>query len=253
MKTPLTNDETTEALKDHLGFLLSSCRAFDDGNASEAKRIAASLRVLLHQTPNSHALLGQVGLLNRLYVLDSAGEVTSDLRQPPFTLTGLHIEVIGNHEAFKNSFIPKLGQPEPPQPDIRYQIHELLNGRKAPRSPGMHLPFDQWWNQTVINAPAGHQFSRKKLILTTANQEGAHVDPGVDDDYYALTRLNSLGVYAGGDKENLRLMWASADGKFAEAPEIELTSAGSPVPASLRQIAWELTQSLIGQHPEFMP
>ena len=168
-----------------------------------------------------------------------------------FTLTGVHMEVIGDHDSFKNSYIPKFAEGMPyVQPDFRVQVHELINQRKAPRAPGMHLAFDRWWTQTVINA-MGRKFTRRDLVLTTANQDGgAHLDPGVDKDYYDLTRLNALGIYGGGDKERIQLMWGSAEPRLADTQDVELTSPGSPVPASLRQIAWELTTTLEGQYPE---
>ncbi|MDQ0678907.1 hypothetical protein QFZ30_002289 [Arthrobacter pascens] len=140
------------------------------------------------------------------------------------------------------------------QPDLRVQVQvqvrELLNRRKAPRAPGMHLSFDRWWTQTVVNA-MGRKFTRSDLVLATANQDGgAHVDPGVDKDYYDLTRLNALGIYAGGDKERIQLMWGSAEPRHTDAQDVDLTSPGSPVPASLRQIAWELTTTLEGRYPQ---
>lgn len=234
-----------------MGFLRSSCRGFDEGIVSESKRIAVVLRVLLHRSKSSHALLAQADLLERLHLLDSAGEVVAAPMESTFTLTGVHMEVIGDHEAFKNSYIPKLGEGMPySQPDFRVQVHELLNRRKAPRAPGMHLSFERWWTQTVINA-MGRQFTRSDLVLTTANQDGgAHVDPTVDKDYYDLTRLNALGIFAGGDTKRIQLQWGIADPRLTDAHDTELTSPGSPVPASLRQIAWELTTTLERRYPE---
>lgn len=168
----------------------------------------------------------------------------------------MRIEVIGDHESFKNFYIPAFGNnPHQIQPDVRTQVHELMNGRKAPRAAGMHQEVESWWNQTVINVPSiNHHFSRKRLVRTTANQDGgAHLDPGLDEDYHALTRANSLGVYAGGNKHRMSLTMGSQDGRLPDAPEIEFISPGSPVPASLRQIAWELLRSLEGQQPELLP
>jgi hypothetical protein len=50
-------------LAEQLQFLETSGSLFDSGNTSEAKRLAATLRLLFHDARNSHALLGQ---LNRL-------------------------------------------------------------------------------------------------------------------------------------------------------------------------------------------
>ncbi|MGM7778968.1 hypothetical protein ACSVHC_23525 [Arthrobacter sp. KNU-44] len=251
-KVARTPDDTMEALRVQIRLLVASCKAFDDGETIEALRIATSLRLLIHQTSNSHSLLGQVGLREKLYVLDSAGEVVPGLEAPTFGLTGVHMEVVGDHESFKNSYIPAFGNNlHRIQPDVRTQVHELINGRKAPRAPGMHQKIESWWDQTVVSVPSiGHHFSRKRLVCTTANQDGgAHVDPGLDEDYHALTKANSLGVHAGGNKDQVSLTWGSQDGRLADRPDVELTSPGSPVPACLRQIAWELLRSLEGQQP----
>lgn len=257
MKTLRPSDETTDAVREQICFLHASCKAFDDGEIRESKRIATSLRVLLHHTAdtprgNSHALLGQVGVLDGLLILDSAGEVDLERPESTFTLTAIHMKVHGDHEGFQNSFVPKFDGDGPyAQPDPRAQIHALLNGSKAGRAPGLHIPFPRWWKQTVINGPKGQKFNRKGLVLAVANQDGgAHVDPALDADYYELTRLNALEVYAGGNKEQMYLSWGRPDPQVENA---ELTSAGSPVPASLRQIAWELIKSLEGRHPDLMP
>jgi hypothetical protein len=69
-----TPDELQEHLRDQLGFLRRSCQGFDGGEVSEAKCIAAALRLLLHQTAGpsgSHALLEQLGVLRTMRFLDS--------------------------------------------------------------------------------------------------------------------------------------------------------------------------------------
>jgi len=256
VKTPRPSDETIDSIREQLFFLQTSCKAFDDGETRESKRIATSLRVLLHHTADtprgsSHALLKLAGVLDSLLILDSAGEVDLPRPESTFTLTAIHMQVGMDHDAFDNSFAPKFDEDGPyAQPEPSVQIRALLQGRKAGRAPGLHLPFDRWWRQTVINGPKGQKFSRKTLVLAVANQDGgAHVDPILNADYYELTRLNSLEVYAGGNKEQMYLSWGSAD---PQAPDAELTSAGSPVPASLRQIAWELISSLEGRYPQFI-
>ncbi|HWG61185.1 MAG TPA: hypothetical protein VG253_05680, partial [Streptosporangiaceae bacterium] len=53
-------------LREHTDFLEASAAAFDSGFEAEAKRLAVSLRVLLHDTPSSHALLDQLGIKDKL-------------------------------------------------------------------------------------------------------------------------------------------------------------------------------------------
>jgi hypothetical protein len=61
LKTPQTVQEIEEAVRMQVGFLQKSCSAFDDGDTAESARIATSLRILLHQSRTSHALLEQLG------------------------------------------------------------------------------------------------------------------------------------------------------------------------------------------------
>ncbi len=67
-------------LVDQLNFLSASARAYDDGHRAEATRLAQVLRVLLHDGLDrkgsivSPSLLRQVGWLDEMRLLDSAGE-----------------------------------------------------------------------------------------------------------------------------------------------------------------------------------
>ena len=49
-------------LREHLDFLNRSAFYYDEGAISEAKRIATSIRVLLHNTEKSHSLLDQLDM-----------------------------------------------------------------------------------------------------------------------------------------------------------------------------------------------
>jgi hypothetical protein len=89
-------------------------------------------------------------------------------------------------------------------------------------------PFDEWWRQGVLDDRQGTIFTREGLVLALAHKDGgAHVDPDLDEAYAALSRGNSLGYefYAG----EVRLR-----------PE-------SPVPANVRQVAFELQVTLEDQ------
>ncbi len=89
--------------------------------------------------------------------------------------------------------------------------------------------FEDWWNTVVIIDAAGTTFTRKALVLALANKDGgAHVDPELDAAYAALSRSGSLG-------------WMISDDTGAR-PLIE-----SPVPASVRQIAYELERTFLEQ------
>ena len=67
-KRPITPDELQAHLDEQLGFLERSAEAFDEGYDGEAKRLAVTMRVLLHKTAQSHSLLGQLGQEGRSFV-----------------------------------------------------------------------------------------------------------------------------------------------------------------------------------------
>ena len=58
--------QSQEALQDHLteqiGFLLRSAESYDNGFTDEAKRLAVTIRVLVHDTGKSTSLLKQLKL-----------------------------------------------------------------------------------------------------------------------------------------------------------------------------------------------
>jgi hypothetical protein len=56
-----TRPELTALTGEALSFLRNSNSAFDNGFEAEAKRLAVTLHVLLHDTANSHSLLQQLG------------------------------------------------------------------------------------------------------------------------------------------------------------------------------------------------
>jgi hypothetical protein len=70
-KRTLTNDELAAHLAEQLQFIEASADAFDKGFEGEAKRLAVTLRVLLHDTKSSRSLLGQLGRKN-IDFLDTA-------------------------------------------------------------------------------------------------------------------------------------------------------------------------------------
>jgi len=78
-----------------------------------------------------------------------------------------------------------------------------------------------------------NKLTRKDLVLTVCNKDGgAHVDPKLDEVYYALSRSNSLGwkyIKNGIEKD------------FATRPEL----------ASIRQISYEVLKSLKDGFPEY--
>lgn len=165
------SEELERLLGEQLGFLKRSSDSYDLGYFDECKRIALTIRVLVHDTKASTSLLTLLGTKNTLKFWDLS------LPHEPTNLishSGLVRQAIGGVSGSKGAAILPMFDTEPPK----------------------LVSFEDWWNGVVFVLPDKTTFTRQDLILTAANQEGgAHVDPVLDSDYAALTRGNSLGWF----------------------------------------------------------
>ncbi len=154
-------------LQDHISFLSLSAKSFDQGVEGEAKRIAVSLRVLLHDTSQSHSLFKQLG--QKISFFNTANKYAPDNLLSHHGLTALRV---GNNES--------------------KHIAPLADRHKD--KPLKQSFFHDWWNEAVIVDKHKKKFRRRDLVLVLANQDGgAHVDPGLDEAYSRLSRENSVG------------------------------------------------------------
>nr|WP_300049003.1 hypothetical protein [uncultured Nocardioides sp.] len=239
-RTPKTAEQLLDLAREQFDFILNSAEGYDDGRLSEAKRLAVHMRVLLHDTNQSHALLKQTEHLDRLKFLDSGGDFIPGnfATESTLVLTRMSFSETGGSAVH----LPKLGDGPPPwQPPmtVSQQLAALRAGTKPFRRAGTHVEFDRWWNAPVVRDIEGTLFTRRRLVLALANEEGgAHVDPGTRADYEALANNNSLGWVFGSD-------WEMESG--AGSP------LGSPVPACVRQIAWEVHTTVFNQAPDLLP
>lgn len=155
-KSNIGHADLLKHLSTQLEFLKRSCKAFDEGFKDESKRIATAIRILFHSTDRSHSLLAQLDMETRKF-LDTSLELVegNKLGDMPLISAG-----IGGKDG--SVFFAPLSD----TPFKRW------------------IPAKNWWRQTVFRYQEGHLFSRKRLILTMANQDGgAHVDPKLDDEY----------------------------------------------------------------------
>jgi hypothetical protein len=177
----------------------ASAAAFDAGDEAEARRIATAIRMLVHDTKNSHSILGQLGAKEAIIYVDTAAEMNPRNILSEFSLAMVEIGLPGGAR-----YVPYLDD-----------LHE----------PAKDCDFDDWWAGLVVKDGEGTFFSRSELLLAVANKDGgAHVDPELGAEYARLSRSNSM-------------HWIFSDGQSD-------TPLGDPVPASIRQIAWELDEAL---------
>ncbi|MGN7250031.1 hypothetical protein [Arthrobacter sp. SAFR-014] len=141
--------ELLEHLSEQLSFLSSSCDAFDQGNRSEAKRIATQIRVLVHDTTQSHSLLKQLGIKSTMQFVwsDTPGRI-AELKRSDVAFGGLFALTAGTH-----SYAP-------------VEFRE-----------GSPTGFEEWWKKDAVLLPGGQTYTRRQLVLWVTNKDGgAHID-----------------------------------------------------------------------------
>ena len=172
--------ELHQHLKDTIQAMELSSRAFDEGLEGEAKRLAAAIRVLVHDTGSSKSLLGQLDKKTiRFYD-------TSTPRDPVtiITYSGITAMVLTTTQA---SHVAPLDN--------------LPSGY-----PTRWADFDEWWNRVIFVDQKGSETSRKDLILAVANKDGGTQMDGVLDEKYAnLSRRNSLAWRFSGPRGDIPL------------------------------------------------
>jgi hypothetical protein len=174
---PQTRAELEAHLKEQIAFLKASAQSYDKGFIGEAKRLAATIRVLVHDTVASSSLLRQL-----------------DLKHISFYDTALDYDPKKYFHSFHGLTIMETSS----------SGGQFVARSALPRGEPLKLaPFDQWWAKVVVVDSHRNQFTRRQLVLTLANREGGtHVDPVLDPAYATLTRKHSMALsYRFNDKE----------------------------------------------------
>lgn len=160
-----TPDEINSLLEEQLEFLKLSCASFDNGFAGEIKRLAVSVRVLVHDTNTSTSLL-TLANKKRISFLDTSDPYNDESVLSHSSLVQIHMT-------------PQGAKPEA-------HLDGIINNTS--------IPFPSWWNGIVLVDSSRNEFSRKDIVLYLANKDGgAHVDHMIDEKYHNLRKNNSLG------------------------------------------------------------
>jgi hypothetical protein len=168
MKYKKNQGDFMKHLKTQLRFMELSSKSYDEGFEDEAQRLAATIRVLFHDTSSSTSLLTHLGMKNNIYLISSTSQyVPANLISYLGLLTmKMTVGVGGEYEPNCNS-------------------HDDM--------PNKWLKFNDWWNEIVID-DKNNVFSRRDLILDVSNKDGgSHVDHTLNDKYSNLTINNSIG------------------------------------------------------------
>ena len=198
-----------EALRQQFELLKSACSTYDRGNELEIINIASRLRVIL-QGPQS--LIGQLHLSKDLKFRDTSTHRLDPERNICIANIGIKLTPGVGAE-----WIPLLeGWPE---------------GHPKPHS----ALFSAWWTEPIMptSSPDGldrtPRYSRQKLVLAIANQDGgAHLGKR-DTDYDELTR----------DHFTYEVAWRGPGGESSFQPV-----QGNPVNACVRQVGHEVQGTL---------
>lgn len=227
---PAMNDQDFRAhLVEQLAFLDASAASYDNGIEPEAKRMAATIRLLVHDgRPPARSLLGHLEVRDRLPWTDT---IAGKMREAALTLgAGLCITSMQVDNSGTAHYVAPLGH-LPPE-----RIH-----------PGQ--AFIDWWRDTVLVDGDGVSHSRKSLVLSIANTDGGtHVDATLPPHYRALSRENAIGLTARQGKEPSSTELGFAIETSSEGLR-QTRADGEPVSNSLalahvRQIAWELRDTI---------
>jgi hypothetical protein len=192
-------------LREQVDLLEVESATFDAGNPVMARPLAVCVRVLVHDTSASAALLQQLGMLDTILFADTALHVDPNNLLPTPGLT--IVRMTGGQGA-----------------DWVAPLDMLTPSRIRPP-----IRFEPWWTTAVINDRMGHAWSGRDLVLFLANKEGgAHVDPRAPNEAIrALEEDNSIG-------------WMFSDPIAGEG----VPMLNGPIPPSVRQIAHELHLTL---------
>ena len=164
-----TKEDLEQQLKDQIRLMILSAEHYDSGETVEGRRLATSIRVLLHDTRNSKSLLGQMGLKSIKY----------------WSIKGHKPEILLS----TYSGLTLLQKDSTDSPWRYVPAFNLIRGEPK------KLQFSEWWNEIVVIDNKRRTFTRKEIVMNVANTDGgAHIDPSLDEAYWDFSREDSLGT-----------------------------------------------------------
>jgi hypothetical protein len=159
-----TKDDLLVLLGEQLGFIKTSSDAFDNGFEAEGKRLASSIRLLVHNTWKPDGTPNQISLLTQLNVLYDIDYFE--------TFTDPIIEYDKGSLFSRASLIYSAIGP-------RYLL--------SPNQPTAKVSFDAWWKKILIIVE-NVSYDRKSILLNLTERDGGqHIDPTLDAFYHLLS------------------------------------------------------------------
>jgi len=189
--------------------IASSADAYDRGELWEAARLANAVYMLVQdgKRKKTVSILTQVGILAALEFVSSARKYRPGNMLPEVLLVRMRLEIAdGKGSACYEPY--------------------LENGPE-----GTHLlPFDTWWNhEPIFGVPNGNPLTRMALVGSLRDQDGGgHLDDKITNAEYIRLSKDERGGW----------MLLAPDGTKSPLQNAHL--------AAMRQIAWEVQETLKG-------
>lgn len=209
-----THKELEQSLMAQISLLKDYCEQYDAGKLVYVYPMSTLLRVLLKDTRNSHSLLKQLGWIDDMQFVDSAHHCKQGICC--WEIMNMHNAMLIDGNVYAGLVSKSM--------DGSFAITRLKPLCLFSNAPEPRMrSFDDWYNDEVLDDTL-HQMTRKNIIENIAEKEGGcHVDPDSTPEQKAFQKKESLRIYLNGE-------------------QIEFQPA--PVYVSLRQIAWEVLESL---------
>lgn len=209
--------ELNAKLKEQIQLLQHYCEQYDNGKKIFVYPMSVVLRVLLKDTRNSHSLLKQLDIKDKLLFVDSAhhcknGVCCWEICDDTHNITAIDGVVYAGLVA------KSLRQYED---GLETTLKPLCQFSHAPQPKGVN--FDQWYEEEVLD-DTENKMSRKNIIENIAEKAGGcHVDEDMTMEESTFRAPEALKIIINGQ---------------------QVAFNPAPIYISLRQIAWEALESL---------
>ena len=200
-----TKEELLEDLHTQINFLIDECKEYDFGKLDYHKKIAITLRILLHNTQYSQSLCNQ---LTSAFVFN----------MPDFLdISSLHGKFEG--EAQNNYVRSSVCIYNIQHYEASSMWAEPLPIRMNTSSKYRFYAFKSWWNMPVMLV---HKdvLTRKDVVRLIANQDGgAHIDPSMDMVLAKLKRSTANPLKLSIEMKNgtIKTYWVQLDKMLSAA------------------------------------
>ena len=208
MSSLIENDPNAN-FDEYRELLSELCNAFDAMETDVfALPISTAIRVLVHDTNNSHSLLGQLNRKNIQFL--STNTISNDASVHLGLVRRINVGVLDGKGG-----------------EARYWPH--CDERDFPdMSAKNNLSFTDWWSKEKILQSGSSSLTRKDLVLAVANKDGgAHFDKKVEQKY-----------------DEFRHSWSGETSLIGTQSRQSRGYDNIPTRPSIRQIAHELKETI---------